>query len=127
MRTDPRPGIPALLSILLALGLASCGGGLRGDVYDPDQARRDQRALRIKVVRIQDNFNRDWSSDPRISHVVEVEVLDGPAEMMGHPVVLPYDAFSLAKDPPAVGSETVMSPADWLRQPPTQKFRMRER
>lgn len=112
--------------ILLALQLASCGE-TRSDVYDPVQARRDTRALRVKVVAIHDNFNRDWCSDPRISHVVEVEVLDGPAELMAKPLLLPYDSFAQAKEPPAVGHEAITSPADWLREPATQKYRMRER
>lgn len=127
MHSVPPPRVlPITLSSLLLLVLAACGE-LRTGVYEPDQARRDQRALRVRIITIHDNFSRDWCKDARVSHVVDVDVLDGPADLVGKPLVLPYDAFALGKEPPAVDTETVMAPADWLKQPPTQKFRMRER
>ncbi len=118
-----RPLLP--LVCLLGLALAACGD-LRTGVYEPTLARRDQRAMRIKIVSVHDNLGRDWCADSRVSHVVEVDVLDGPADLAGKPLTLPYDAFSQGRQPPEIGTEMVVAPADWLKQPATQKFRMRQ-
>lgn len=109
------------------LALAACGDGPRQSVLDPAFAKRDKRALRIKVVKIYDNFSKDYCDSPRISQVVDVDVLEGPPELLGKSLSLPYDDFALGAPPPKEDEEVVMSPADWINQPATKKFRMREK
>lgn len=122
------PRLPSfLLATAISLCFSGCGNDLRGNVIDPDRARDDHRAMRLKVVAIVDNFNHNACSNPHISHVIDCDVIEGPADMLGKPVVLPYDAYLQSKEPPAVGSEVVTSPADWVNQPERLKFRMREK
>ncbi|MBA3699517.1 MAG: hypothetical protein H0W78_11775 [Planctomycetes bacterium] len=99
--------------IMLALLLAGCDSP-RTTMMDKTEAKRDERVLRVRVVKVYDNRNLDYVREPNISHIVDVDVLDGPTELIGKPLALPFDMFYTAKPPPQVGEEVVTTPAAWV-------------
>jgi hypothetical protein len=99
--------------VLLALLLCACVGP-RESMMPKEQAKRDERVLRVRVVAVFDNFNREYSREINVSHVVDVDVLDGPEELVGKPLTLPFDQFYVAKPPPQAGDELVTTPAAWV-------------
>jgi hypothetical protein len=98
---------------LLILLLSGCYGP-RTTIMPKDEARRDQRVMQVKVVKIYDNSNNDYVQGPHVSHVIDVDVLDGPSDLIGKPLTLPFDQFYVAKPPPAVGEVVVTTPAAWV-------------
>jgi hypothetical protein len=79
-----------------------------------DQALRDERVLRVRVVKVYDNRNGDYTTEFNISHVLDVDVIAGPDELIGKPLTLPFDIFYVAKPPPQAGEEVVTSPSAWV-------------
>ena len=98
---------------MLALLLAGCSGP-RTTMVPKDEAKRDERVLRVRVVQVYDNRNLEYVREPNVSHIVDVDVLDGPTDLIGKPLALPFDLFYVAKPPPQAGAEVVITPADWV-------------
>jgi hypothetical protein len=99
--------------VMLALLLAGCDGPRTG-MMSKDQAKRDDRVLRVRVVKVYDNLDRSYSRELNVSHVVDVDVLDGPPELIGTALALPFDQFYVAKPPPGAGDEVVITPSAWV-------------
>jgi hypothetical protein len=104
--------ISSILVMLLVL-LAGCSGP-RSTMVPKDEARRDERVLRVRVLQVYDNRDRAYTREFNVSHVIDVDVLDGPPELVGHPLTLPFDQFYVAKPPPQAGEEVVTTPAAWV-------------
>lgn len=99
--------------VMLALLLAGCDGP-RNEMMPKDEAKRDQRVLRVRVVTVYDNLDRSYSRELNVSHVVDVDVLDGPPELIGKALTLPFDQFYVAKPPPGPGEEVITTPSAWV-------------
>jgi hypothetical protein len=98
---------------MLALLLAGCDGP-RTTMMPKLDAKRDDRAMRVHVVRVFDNKDRDYTTELNVSHIIDVDVLDGPPELVGKPLALPFDQFYVAKPPPQVGEVVITTPAAWV-------------
>lgn len=88
-----------------------------------EEARRDERVLRLKVVQVYDNREGTYTREFNVSHVIDVDVIDGPAELVGKSLALPYDLFYVAKPPPQAGEVVVTTPAAWVLRHRTGKAR----
>lgn len=117
-----------LLVAIILTCLSACSGGPRQDPTPSADAIHDIRVLRVAVVKVFDNRTRDYTSDFHISHVVDVDVLDGPGDVSGQHLTLPYDEFNVGQPPPHAGDVVTMTPADWLsRNRDRQMQRMLDR
>jgi hypothetical protein len=104
-----------LIAFALVAALCSCDGP-RGSIMPRADASRDQRVMRLKVLQVFDNAKSDYTTEFRVWHVIEVEVLDGPPGLVGQILDLPYDDFFVAQAPPLPGDVVTTSPADWVNQ-----------
>ncbi len=120
--TCPAPGacIPSITVVALAalaLLLSGCGQGRpQNTVWTRAEAEHDQRAMRLKVVKSFDNAANDFTTEPFVWYVVDVEVLDGPADLIGTVLSLPYDDRIVGEPVPKTGTVLVTSPAAWVRR-----------
>lgn len=115
----PRPAVRLALALVAsaALLLPGCGGDRpQGPVMGRAEAEHDQRAMRLKVLKTYDNAASDFSQDPYVWYVVDVEVLDGPPDLIGKTLSLPYDDRIVGTPVPTVGTVVVCTPADWVRR-----------
>ncbi len=112
---------PAVL-IMLVLLFTGCDGP-RTSMMPKDEAKRDERVMRVKVVAVFDNRNLDYVREVNISHIIDVDVLDGPSELIGKSLALPFDMFYVAKPPPQSGEEVVTTPSAWVMRPRAGKAR----
>jgi hypothetical protein len=92
--------------------------GPRQDVMERDLAARDHRPLRVRIVAVYDNQGLAYTTTFRVSHVIDVDVLDGPEGLVGKPLCLPYDEFNVTRPPPLVGDVMTITPADWVNPNP---------
>ena len=113
--------MPAILVIMILL-LCGCDGP-RSTTMPKTEALRDARVMRLQIVQVYDNKDRDYTDEFNVSHVIDVDVLDGPAELVGKPLALPYDLFFVAKPPPSVGEIVITSPAAWVNRNSAGKAR----
>lgn len=113
--------MPAIL-VILTLLLSGCDGP-RQAMLPRAEAMHDERVMRLQVVHVYDNKDRDYTDEFNISHVIDADVLDGPPELVGKPLALPYDLFFVAKPPPVVGEIVVTSPAAWVNRNKAGKAR----
>jgi hypothetical protein len=109
------------------LALTACGGGPREKVMPSDKAQQDRRAMRVKVIAAYQNDHMDYTNEPRVGWVVDVDVLAGPEYLIGESLTLPYDDFALGKPPPADGTELTITPADWMNPPGSVRYKVRDR
>ena len=105
--------LPALFVLLILL--AGCDGP-RQELMPKDQALHEVRPFRLRIVKVYNNQNLDYTREFHISHVIDVDVLDGPEGFIGTALTLPYDLFYVAKPPPQPGDVVTVAPADWLKQ-----------
>jgi len=103
-----------IVSLFFVLLLLSGCDGPRSTMVPKDQALRDERVLRVRVVAVYDNRNADYTTEFNVSHVIDVDVLAGPDDLIGKPLALPFDIFYVAKLPPQAGEEVVTSPSAWV-------------
>jgi hypothetical protein len=108
--------------VIVALLISGCDGP-RSTMVPKTEARRDERVMRLQVVKVYDNSNREFTREFNVSHVIDVDVLDGPPEVIGSSMALPYDLFYVAKPPPQEGDIVVTTPAAWVTRSPTGKQR----
>jgi uncharacterized protein YceK len=112
-----------LIAVLFMVLLLSGCDGPRTTVIPKADAMKDTRVLRVRIVHIYDNKDRDYDDELNISHVLDVDVLDGPDELIGKPLALPYDLFYTATPPPRVGEVVVTTPSAWVTRNPGGKSR----
>jgi hypothetical protein len=101
----------ALFMVLLLL--SGCDGP-RTTMIPRVDALHDMRVLRVKVMHVYDNKDREYTDQFNVSHVIDVDVLDGPDGLAGKPLTLPFDLFYVAKPPPTVGEVVVTTPSAWV-------------
>jgi hypothetical protein len=105
---------PILLLAVLALAVALGGcSDLRGETVTRAEAANDHRVMRLKVIKVYDNSNNEFTTEFRVWHIVEVEVMDGPEGWLGKILDLPFDDFTAAA-PPLAGDVVTVAPADWV-------------
>ncbi len=109
--TSPLP-VLLLLALALALAIGGCSE-LRGEVVTRAEAANDHRVMRLKVIKVFDNSTNEITTEFRVGHVVEVEVMEGPEGWLGKILDLPFDDFTAAA-PPLAGDVVTTSPADWV-------------
>jgi uncharacterized protein YceK len=112
---------PTILFMLILL-LSGCDGP-RTTLIPRDIAFKDDRVMRVQVVHVYNNQNLDYTTEFHVSHVIDLDVLDGPPDLIGKPLTLPYDLFNVTIPPPNVGETVVTAPADWGRRNPYGKAR----
>jgi len=110
-------------SLFMVLLLLSGCDGPRTTMIPKVDALHDSRVLRVQVVHVYDNKDREYTREFNVSHVLDVDVLDGPDELIGKPLALPYDFFYVAKPPPAAGEVVVTTPAAWVTRNTAGKAR----
>jgi hypothetical protein len=103
------------ISTLTCVGLVlvSCGGPR---LMTKQEALRDDRVMRLKIVKVHSNDRFEQTTEFNISHVIEADVLEGPEEMIGKPIKLPFDKFFVAEPPPQEGDVVLTTPADWVKR-----------
>lgn len=101
----------ALPCLLVVLALAACSAPRQPPV-PRDVALRDDRELELTVIKPWDALRLKGPSES--SHVVEVEVLDGPAELVGKRLTLPYDEWMVGAPPPKAGTVLRTSARAWV-------------
>ena len=72
--------------------------------------------MRVQVVAVYNNKNLDYTREINISHLIDVDVLEGPDDVNGKPLTMPYDLFYVAEPPPRVGEVVVTTPAAWVNR-----------
>jgi hypothetical protein len=111
------------LLAVLSLGLGACRSGTEAPPMSPQAAAQDRTPRRVRITRVHDQMESRVVSkvDAMVTHYVEVVVVSGPDR--GKPLALPYDEVNVGRAPPAVDSEVVMAPADWVRRDPRAMMR----
>jgi hypothetical protein len=105
---------PFILLAVATLGVVLVGcSELRGETITRAEAANDHRVMRLKVIHVYDNSNNDYTTEFRVWHIVEVEVMEGPEARVGKTLDLPYDDFTAAA-PPLPGDVVTVAPADWV-------------
>jgi hypothetical protein len=107
-----RAPIPLLGLFTLLAALGGCSD-LRGEAVTRAEAANDHRVMRLKVIKVYDNANNEYTTEFRVWHIVEVEVLEGPEGRLGKTLDLPFDDFTAAA-PPLPGDVVTVAPADWV-------------
>jgi hypothetical protein len=104
--------------ILIVMTLLIIGGcsGPRAKLIPKAKALHDTRVMRLQIVEVYNNDRMDYTTEFHVSHVIDADVLDGPPELIGKPIVLPYDLFFVAKPPPQVGDIVVTAPFHWVKK-----------
>ena len=103
------------MMMLMLFAVSACGGP-RGKLLTKAQAILDDRVMRLQIIAVYNNGRMDYTTEFHVSHVIDADVLDGPPELIGKPIVLPYDLFFVAKPPPQIGEVVVASPKDWVKR-----------
>ena len=70
--------------------------------------------MEMRIISIYDGLR--YSREPHVTHLVGVEIIDGPAAVIGKRITLPYDKYNTGKEPPAAGTTVLIAPADWLKR-----------
>lgn len=103
--------VRAAPALLLVLALAGCGQP-RQPIIDRDQAEADRREFSLRVVEPFDTIRLPYPT--RSSHLIEVEVLDGPPDLVGRIITLPYDEWAMGEPPPRTGEVLRTTPRRWV-------------
>jgi hypothetical protein len=112
----------SLVLLVVLAALSSCGGP-RVDPTSRTQALSDREPREMRVVKVWDQVaeGMDLDRDENVSHLIEVEVTDGPEK--GRAMTLPYDEWNVGKRPPRAGDRVLIAPADWVKRSPTSSGR----
>lgn len=104
--------LPALLLLLLA----ACAAAPRAQPLAWQQALRDRTPREILVRRVWDDVVdrlEEAPHDGRVTHWVEVEILDdGRAPVYA---VWPFDSLAVRRLPPRPGTTLIVAPCEWLQ------------
>lgn len=101
--------------LLLMLFLSSCGGP-RYTVIPWAKATKLEGRLEMQILDIYDGLH--YSREPHVSHLVEVEIIDGPESLIGQRICLPYDRYNTGTEPPSPGETVFVAPSSWLKRNP---------
>lgn len=105
-----------LAACLVIVALAGCGNQTRTPPVSRSHAQAMTEVMELKIVRVWDVVADalDHDRDPKISHIIDVDVLSG--SRAGQQLALPYDSWNVGKAPPVEGSVVVVAPADWVNR-----------
>ncbi|MBA2480401.1 MAG: hypothetical protein H0V44_07045 [Planctomycetes bacterium] len=111
-----------VLGFAIILLLAACGGP-RVKPISRSAALSDPQPREMRVVKVWDQVTEgmDLDRDENISHLIEVEITDGPEK--GTVMTLPYDEWNVGQRPPRAGDRVVLAPADWVKRSATSTGR----
>ena len=113
--------LTVLVFVVMILLQTGCSE-LRGETVTRSQAANDHRVMRLKVIKVYDNDQNQYTTEFRVWHIVEVEVMDGPEGWLGKTLELPFDDF-VASSPPLPGDVVTVAPADWVSSTDPHKTR----
>jgi hypothetical protein len=103
------------LALAAVLVLAACNGPARPIIAkEAAAAAREPMTLRVRGVWDAIDDIADVT-DPGVTHLLEVDVLDGPEGWSGRRLTLPYDEWAVGEPPPKRGTTVTASPARWVR------------
>jgi hypothetical protein len=102
------------LLIILVLSMLSSCGGPRYTKIPWVKALKLDAMMELKILAIYDGLHH--SREPHVTHLVEVEIIDGPGSTIGQRITLPYDKFNTRTDPPAPGEIVFVAPSSWLKR-----------
>jgi hypothetical protein len=112
-------------AILVLFGLLAIGCGQpRTPIVAVEQAKDDRRKLEVEIVKVFDSMMVNRSTES--SHLIEVKILEGPQDLVGKHLTLPYDEWMVGAAPPKEGKKLSMTPADWVRKSATSRGKPRE-
>ena len=94
--------------------LSGCGGGPRYNVIPWANALKLESMMEMRILDIHDGLHH--SREPHVTHLVSVEILDGPQSVIGKRITLPYDSYNCGKEPPSPGTEVLIAPSSWLKR-----------
>ena len=106
-------------SLLVVLGLTLFLGGCGCRLDQPHVTRQQALAwddlLTVRVVKVHDLMKCNVSTAPHLSHLVEVEVIEGPSKYLGRKIILPFDNYEApTRTPPEAGDEVSVIPSTWV-------------
>jgi hypothetical protein len=104
-----------ILFVCAALMIVGCSGP-RAKLVPKAQAMIDNRVMRLQIVAVYNNDRMEFTTEFHVSHLIDADVLDGPPELIGKPIVLPYDMFFVSLPPPLVGEIVVTTPEKWVKR-----------
>lgn len=107
---------PALLlmTFLSCMFMSGCSPRPQYPVIPRDKALSLDAVMEMKVTKVFDGLIH--SRDPHVTHLVEVEILRGPTDIVGEHITLPYDRYNTGKKPPHAGSTVTLAPSSWLKR-----------
>ena len=97
--------------LLTLLALAACGQP-REPIVSRAQAELDRRELDLRVVKPFDAMKLPYPTHS--SHLIEVEVIGGPSDLVGRIITLPYDEWAMGEPAPTAGDVLRTSPRRWV-------------
>ena len=104
-------GVHRWLWLLPLLALAACGQP-REPIVSRAQAEIDRRDLELRVIKPFDAVRLPYPTQS--SHLIEVEIIAGPKDLVGRIVTLPYDEWAMGEPPPKAGAVLRTSPRRWV-------------
>ncbi len=99
------------LLLLSLLALVACGQP-REPIVSRAQAELDRRDFQLRVVEPFDAMRLPYPTHS--SHLIEVEIIEGPADLIGRVITLPYDEWAMGEPPPKRGDLLRTSPRRWV-------------
>ncbi len=109
------PGMrPWLACLPVLLALTACGTP-RQPIITVTVAAEERRPMTLVIGKVFDTVKVPMSTEPGISHLIEVVVGEGPPDWSGRRVTLPYDQWQVGSPPPKPGDTVTTSPARWVR------------
>jgi len=104
------------LVLCATLLLPTACGGPRQDHVPHGYAQRWDEVLTVEVLETWDLVKRHVDAAPQVTHLIEVEVLEGPSKYQGRTLVLPFDAWAVGqREAPPVGTVHTIMPSQWVR------------
>lgn len=109
-------GMRYVLFALTLLTLIGCGGP-REDPVPRGYALKWHDVMTVKVIKTWDLVQTHVDTHPAITHVLEVEVLEGPPRYQGKILFLPFDTWATGvREPPSKGAVETIMPSQWVTQ-----------
>ncbi len=112
---DYRRGMHPWPACLFALVALTACGTPRQPIVTVAVAAQERRPMTLLIEEVFDTVKVPMSTEPGISHLIEVAVTDGPSDWIGRRVTLPYDQWQVGASPPQEGETVMTSPARWVR------------
>ncbi len=103
-----------ILTSIILCALTSCGGRPTYPVIPREKAIGLDAVMEMRVNKVFDGLQH--SRDPHVTHLVEVEILRGPKEVVGAIITLPYDRYNTGTKPPQVGKIVTLAPSSWVKR-----------